>query len=134
MKNPPRQKGALLSEINVTPFVDVMLVLLIIFMATAPILQQGIGIELPETKNTGAKILKDPFILQIKKDRQVYLGTQTIALENLQEKLQALVKYKKFQAVYLQADKLTPYGLVAQALGEIKASGITNVSLITVTK
>ena len=134
MKTLPKQKGTLLSEINVTPFVDVMLVLLIIFMVTAPMLQQGIGIELPETKNTGAKILQDPFILQIKKDRQVYLGTQTIALEDLQEKLEALAKYKKIQAVYLQADKFVPYGIVAQTLGEIKASGINHVSLITITK
>ena len=134
MKNPSKQKTGLLSEINVTPFVDVMLVLLIIFMATAPMLHQGIGVELPETKNVNAKISKEPFILQIKKDQKLYIGTQSILLDNLKEKLASLKEYRKFQTVYLQADKRVPYGVVAETLGEIKASGITNVSLITALK
>ena len=134
MKSASKQKTALLSEINVTPFVDVMLVLLIIFMATAPMLHQGIGIELPKTKNTNSKISKEPFILQIKKDQKVYIGTQSILLDQLKEKLSTLKKYKKFQPIYLQADKRVPYGVVAQTLGEIKASGINNVSLITAVK
>ena len=134
MKSASKQKTALLSEINVTPFVDVMLVLLIIFMATAPMLHQGIEIELPKTKNTNSKISKEPFILQIKKDQKVYIGSQSILLDQLKEKLSALKKYKKFQTIYLQADKRVPYGVVAQTLGEIKASGINNVSLITTVK
>lgn len=134
MKSDSKQKTALLSEINVTPFVDVMLVLLIIFMATAPMLHQGIGIELPKAENTNSKISKEPFILQIKKDQKVYIGAQSILLDQLKEKLSALKKYKKFQTIYLQADKRVPYGVVAQTLGEIKASGINNVSLITAVK
>ena len=124
-----------MSEINVTPFVDVMLVLLIIFMVTAPMLQQGVGIKLPETKNINAKISnKDPFILEIKPDEKIYIGTQSILLDQLTEKLKALKEYRQFQTIYLQADKRVPYGLVAQTLAEIKASGITNVSLITTVK
>ena len=78
------KRRALLSEINVTPFVDVMLVLLIIFMVTAPMLNQGIKIALPETKKTqGAKIEKDPFILKVKKDQKIYIGNQSIPLNDL---------------------------------------------------
>lgn len=134
MASPSKQKKTLLSEINVTPFVDVMLVLLIIFMATAPMLQQGIGIELPEAKNTNSKIPNKPFILQIKKDQKIYIGAQSILIDDLKEKLVALKEYKQIQTIYLQADKRVPYGVVAQTLGEIKAGGISNVSLITAVK
>lgn len=126
-------KRRLLSEINVTPFVDVMLVLLIIFMVTAPMLQQGIDISLPQTKSVGAKISKEPFILKIKKDKKVYIGDQSVKLSDLSEKLKALFEHKQDKAVYLQADKSIPYGVVAQTLGEIKSSGISAVSLITAT-
>ena len=130
-----RRRGALLSEINVTPFVDVMLVLLIIFMVTAPMLKQGINISLPQTKKTqGVKIQKDPFILQIKKDQKIYIGDQPILLDNLKEKLSALFEHKTSQSVYLEADKKISYGMVAQVLGEIKSSGISNVSLITIAR
>ena len=130
-----KEKRNLLSEINVTPFVDVMLVLLIIFMVTAPLLQQGINISLPQTKKTpGAKISKEPFILKIRKDKKIYIGEQSIKLSDLSEKLKALFEYKQEKVVYLQADKSIPYGVVAQTLGEIKSSGIDAVSLITTTK
>ena len=128
------KRGHLLSEINVTPFVDVMLVLLIIFMVTAPMLQQGIGISLPQAKAGGAKISKEPFILKIKKDEKIYIGDQTILLSDLSQKLTALFEHKEGQAVYLQADKSISYGMVAQTLGEIKSSGIEEVSLITTVK
>ena len=132
MKNKVNKAKTLMSEINVTPFVDVMLVLLIIFMVTAPMLQQGVGIQLPETKNINAKISnEEPFILKIKTDEKIYIGTQSVLLDQLTEKLKALKEYRKFQTIYLQADKRVPYGIVAQTLAEIKASGITNVSLIT---
>ena len=120
-----------LSEINVTPFVDVMLVLLIIFMVTAPMLQQGIDISLPQTQARGVKITKEPFILQIKKDKKIYIGEQSLPLNKIAEKLKAIFKHKKNSMIYLQADKSLPYGIVAQTLGEIKSSGISDVSLIT---
>ena len=101
-----KKRGALLSEINVTPFVDVMLVLLIIFMVTAPMLKQGIDIALPQTKKIqGSKIEKDPFILQVKKDQKIYVGDQVIPIKNLAEKLTALFEHKTSKSVYLQADK-----------------------------
>ncbi len=128
------KRGRLLSEINVTPFVDVMLVLLIIFMATAPMLKQGIAISLPQTKASGSAISKEPFILQITKDKQIYIGDSQIPFHHLSDKLKALFEHRPGLAVYLQADKLTPYGFVAQTLGEIKSSGIQNVHLVTVAK
>ena len=138
MKNEQANSGngrrALLSEINVTPFVDVMLVLLIIFMVTAPMLQQGIDISLPQTKAVGAKISNEPFILKINKDKKIYMGDNPIALSNLSKKLTAIFEHKQEKAVYLQADESIPYGIVAQTLGEIKSSGINAVSLITTTK
>lgn len=130
-----RGRRHLMSEINVTPFVDVMLVLLVIFMVTAPMLQQGINISLPQTKKAaGAKISKEPFFLKIKKDEKIYMGDHSIKLNELSEKLKALFEHKQEKVVYLQADKSIPYGVVAQTLGEIKSSGINAVSLITTTK
>ena len=129
-----KEKRNMLSEINVTPFVDVMLVLLIIFMVTAPLLQQGINISLPQTKSVGAKMSKEPFILQISKEKKIYIGDQSVNLKELPEKLKALFEHKSDKAVYLKADKLVPYGFVAQTLAEIKSSGISSVSLITSAK
>ena len=130
-----RRRGVMLSEINVTPFVDVMLVLLIIFMVTAPMLKQGIDISLPQTqKAQGAKIQKDSFILEVKLDQKIYIGSQSVPLENLKEKLIAVFEHKNSKSIYLQADKRIPYGIVAQVLGEIRSSGISDVSLITIAK
>lgn len=124
-------KARLLSEINVTPFVDVMLVLLIIFMVTAPMLQQGLSLSLPSAKSAGAAVSKQPFILRIERDQKIYIGDRPVRLGELSEKLEALFEHKRGRAVYLQADKSIPYGIVARALGEIKSSGISDVSLIT---
>ena len=127
-------KRNMLSEINVTPFVDVMLVLLIIFMVTAPLLQQGINISLPQTKSVSSKMPSEPFILQISKEEKIYIGDQSVILRELPQKLSALFEHRTDKAVYLKADKLVPYGFVAQTLAEIKSSGISSVSLITTTK
>ena len=130
-----RGRKVLLSEINVTPFVDVMLVLLIIFMVTAPMLQQGLDISLPQTGTAASvKISGKPFILKIKRDQKIYIGNISVPLSELSEKLAALFEHKKDKVVYLQADKSIPYGIVAKTLGEIKSSGIQSVSLLTITK
>ena len=137
MKNRQDRSGTdrrFLSEINVTPFVDVMLVLLIIFMVTAPMLQQSIDISLPQARTSGSPISKKPLIVKIKKNKKIYIGNTFISKAHLSKKLKALFEHKLEKAVYLQADKSIPYGLVAHVLGEIKSSGIKNVSLITRTK
>lgn len=128
------QKRVALSEINVTPLVDVMLVLLIIFMVTAPLMQQGIEVKLPETANSGVETNSKPFILIIKKNRKLYIGDNYLPIKQLRKKLMAIFQIRKNKQVYLQADHRVDYGFVAEAMGEIRAAGIYNISLITVPK
>lgn len=120
-----------LSEINVTPLVDVMLVLLIIFMVTAPMMQQGLEVNLPETKNGGVAVEEDPLVLVIQKNRKLSIGTATISLDDLGKKVSAILSTRRNKQINIQADKEVDYGVVAQAMGELKASGVNNIGLIT---
>lgn len=123
-----------MSEINVTPLVDVMLVLLIIFMVTAPMLQQGLEVDLPETANSGVESTSEPFMLIIKKNGRIYVDKTQIPIGSLKTKLQAIFKTRKNKQVYIQADKKVDYGTVAQCMAEVRAAGITNIGLITLPK
>lgn len=123
-----------MSDINVTPLVDVMLVLLIIFMVTAPMMQQGLEVELPETKPSGVETTDEPFILVIKKNKKIYIGDSQVGADNLQGKLKAIFETRKNKQVYLQADRHVDYGTVAEAMAEIRAAGIFNIGLITLPK
>ncbi|MGE3975034.1 MAG: protein TolR [Bdellovibrionales bacterium] len=123
-----------LNEINVTPFVDVMLVLLIIFMVTAPMMQQGIDVDLPETASAGVETSEEPFTVVIKKDRTIQAGSNTIPMNQLQTKLRAIFETRKNKQLYLQADKQVDYGFVAEAMGEIRSAGISNIGLVTLPK
>lgn len=129
-----RQQRTVLSEINVTPFVDVMLVLLIIFMVTAPMMQQGLEVELPETANSGVSTTDEPFILVIKKNRDVYAGESKMSAANLSSKLKAIFETRKNKQLYIQADRQVDYGFVAEVMGEIRAAGIYQIGLITIPK
>ena len=125
----------MLSEINVTPFVDVMLVLLIIFMVTAPMLQQSIDLSLPETRpSSTVSPPANPFILQVKKNKTISIGSQAVPLKELSPKLRAIFKTRSRRGVYVQADKSLPYGFVARVLGEIQSAGIVHINLVTVAK
>ena len=123
--------GGAMSEINVTPMVDVMLVLLIIFMVTAPLLQQGVAVDLPETKAPTLDVNPDLAVLTITKNHQIFLGDTEISLANLTEKLQANVKLKKDKEIYLHADRGLTYGFVVDVMAILKDSGIENVGMVT---
>jgi biopolymer transport protein TolR len=123
-----------LSEINVTPMVDVMLVLLVIFMVTTPMMQQGIDIELPETASSGTAPADEPFVLQIKKNRKIYVGEQLLPTDGLSKRLEAIFEKRKNKQIYLQADKAVDYGFVAETMAEIRAAGIYNIGLVTLPK
>ena len=125
---------AVFSEINVTPFVDVMLVLLVIFMATAPMLRQSLNLSVPETTALPAKISQDPFVLKIKKNQKIYIGESAVSLQTLSGKLKAIFENRRDKAVHLEADKSVPYEIVAQALAEVQAAGLREIYLITVSK
>ena len=123
-----------ISEINVTPFVDVMLVLLIIFMVTAPMMQQGIDVQLPETASAGVSVTEEPLTLVIKKNKTLYIGKSKVNVNGLRKKMKAIMKTRKNKQVYLQADKKVEYGFVAHTMAEIRAAGIYNIGLITLPK
>lgn len=124
----------MVSEINVTPLVDVMLVLLIIFMVTTPMMQQGIDIELPETASSGVPTADEPFVLVIKKNKKIYVGDQLLPTAELTKRLSAIFETRKNKQIYIQADRAVDYGFVAETMAEIRAAGIYNIGLVTVPK
>ncbi len=124
-------RGRPLSEINVTPFVDVMLVLLIIFMVAAPLMQQGIDVDLPETTTQPLRVKEEPLILTVKKEGKVFLGRQEIPITELQSKLAAIFEGKDSKEIYLRADKEAPYGVVAKAMGAARNAGANKMGMVT---
>lgn len=129
-----KKSSKTMSEINVTPFVDVMLVLLIMFMVATPLMQQGIEVELPSTKASGSEATDEPFVIAIKKDKRIYLAKTEVGMKDVEKKLKAIFKTRKNKQVYLQADQNVPYGVVAEVMGEIRSAGIYNIGLITLPK
>ncbi|OGD26806.1 MAG: protein TolR [Candidatus Aminicenantes bacterium RBG_19FT_COMBO_65_30] len=125
-----RQVGTHLSEINVTPFVDVMLVLLVIFMVTAPMMQSGIGINLPQAE-TDSKPAEEGLTLTITKDQYVHIGDSTININLLERRLTEYFYNKPKKVVYLQADKDLPFGFVVRVFDITKKAGIELVGVIT---
>ena len=115
-----------MSEINVTPLVDVMLVLLIIFMVTAPMTKTGVVVELPETKKTDAVEVKKPLDIVINSKNQIFIGKKKVKLSNLESMIG-----KRNKSARVEADKQAQYGTVAKVLSVIKNKGITDIALIT---
>jgi biopolymer transport protein TolR len=125
------QRGALASQINVTPLVDVMLVLLIIFMVTAPILQQGVEVNLPKVKAEALPGKDQQFIVSITRDRELYLNDTRITADELSDKLRAISTERPDRQVFLRADDSVPYGEVVRTMAAIKAAGIEDVGMVT---
>ena len=124
-----------LAEINVTPLVDVMLVLLIIFMVTAPLIQQGVEVALPEARAQAVKAEEQKLVLSIKADRTIYLGTDDkparVALDDLEEKLRANVRVARDRELYLMADRSLPYGFVVEVMAAAQRAGVASMGMIT---
>ena len=124
-----------LTDINITPLVDVMLVLLIIFMVTAPLIQQGVQVNLPETRARTIDAEEQKLVLSIKADRSLWLGAgdeaARVPAERLEELLKANVRAQKEKELFLMADKALPYGVVVDVMATVQRAGITSVGMIT---
>jgi biopolymer transport protein ExbD/biopolymer transport protein TolR len=118
-----------LSEINMVPFVDVVLVLLIIFMITAPILQSGIEIDVPKTKTVN-DISQDRLVVSIDKGQRIYLGNDPVNIHQLAGKIHAQLKNTR-ESVFLRCDETVPFGIFASVVDTLRVSGINNISIVT---
>jgi biopolymer transport protein TolR len=121
-----------MAEINVTPLVDVMLVLLIIFMITAPMMTQGLEVELPEATTKPLPQQEEPLVVTIRKEGDVYLGKDPMTSAALREHLLALPPEVKKEGIYIRADKNVPYGVVTATMADLHAAGFEKLGMITV--
>ena len=120
-----------MSDINVTPLVDVMLVLLIIFMVTAPMMMQGVEVNLPQTTAKSIKTREDPLILTINKKREIFLEDRQIGLNDLENKMKTIFKYRRNKELLLRADKEVPYGFFINVIAGVKRAGIDKLGMVT---
>ena len=120
-----------LAEINVIPLVDVVLVLLVIFMVTAPIIQQGVQVNLPQAKTSAIPGTEEFLVVTVAKNGNIYLNDNSMSLKELGEKLRAIKKLQADKQVYLRADQDVRYGAVMKAIAEIKQAGIERLGMVT---
>jgi biopolymer transport protein TolR len=125
------RNAAQISQINVTPLVDVMLVLLVIFMVTAPIIQQGVQVNLPQAQPGAIASDEEPLVVSIAQNGRVYLNDNVITFGELGKKLRAIRQIGKDKEVYLRADQNVRYGVVMRTIEEIKQAGIVKLGMIT---
>ena len=125
------KRHAPMAEINVTPMVDVMLVLLIIFMVAAPLLQVGVPIELPQAKGKQLQSSQEPLAISVKADGSVYIGETAVTLDEIAPKLKAIAKNGYDEQIFVRGDKGVTYGIVMRVMGRISAGGFRKVSLVT---
>ncbi len=119
-----------LADINITPLVDVVLVLLIIFMVTAPILQSGIEVNVPKTR-TVKEITQERMVITINKDQRIFLGNDAININQIADSLRQKIRDPRSQFIFIRADENVPFGAFATVMDAVKQSGITNVSIVT---
>lgn len=120
-----------MSEINVTPFVDVMLVLLIVFMVTAPLLTVGIPVDLPKVKASALTDQKDPLEITVKIGGEIYLGESEVDVENLIPRLNAITELNKEARIYLRGDRVVAYGRIMEIMSLVNSAGYIKVALVT---
>lgn len=126
-----RNDHRMLSEINVTPFVDVMLVLLVIFMVTAPMMQAGFDVDLPQVKADTLATKEQPLILAISKDKKIKIQTFEVTLDRLEPKLKLIYESRRDKEIYLKADKTIPYGFVTAVMAAVREAGFERLGMIT---
>jgi biopolymer transport protein TolR len=126
-----QRDGTTISQINVTPLVDVMLVLLVIFMVTAPIIQQGVQVNLPQAKAGAIPGTEELLVVSIAKNGRIYLNDNPVTSVELGEKLRAIRKLQRDKQVYLRADQDVRYGVVMKTIAEIKQAGIERLGMVT---
>jgi|ERR1035437_9938673 biopolymer transport protein TolR len=128
--NPQGRTQTSLSEINITPFVDVLLVLLVIFMLTAPILQSGIELDVPQTR-TVKEISQDKLVVSIDRGQRLFLGNDPVNIHQLGPLLREKIGSQRGQSVFLRSDKSVPFGTVAMVVDELRQAGIEQISMVT---
>jgi len=126
-----QRDGTTIAQINVTPLVDVMLVLLVIFMVTAPIIQQGVQVNLPQAKAGAIPGTEELLVVTVAKNGKVYLNDNAMSLTELGDKLRAIRKLQTDKQVYLRADQDVRYGVVMKTIAEIKQAGIERLGMVT---
>ncbi|HOX98213.1 MAG TPA: protein TolR [Smithella sp.] len=120
-----------LAEINVTPLVDVMLVLLIIFMVTAPMLSMGIDVNLPRVKAKSVDVAEEKLVLTVNEPREIFLNKTKMTLGELKPKLEAIFSNRIDREIFLRADKNVPYGFVVEVMSEVRKAGVDKLGMIT---
>lgn len=126
-----QRNGSTISQINVTPLVDVMLVLLVIFMVTAPIIQQGVQVNLPQAKAGAIPGKEEQLVVAITRGGKIYLNDNPMTLSELGTKLRAIRQLRQDREVYLRADQDVRYGIVMRTIAEIKQAGIEKLGMVT---
>jgi len=120
-----------MAEINVTPLVDVMLVLLIIFMVTAPMLSMGIDVNLPQVKSKSVDVTEEKLVLTISEAKEIFLNKTKLPLGELNSKLEAIFSNRIDREIFLRADKNVPYGFVVEVMSEVRKAGVDKLGMIT---
>ena len=120
-----------MSEINVTPLVDVMLVLLVVFMITAPLLTAGVPVDLPETEASKMVGQDEPLVITVNRDNEVFLQETRVALDSLAARLRAITEIRRDTRIFIRADQALAYGKVMEVMGTLNLAGFSRVALVT---